>query len=302
MNIQVSAEQVHFFEALASESRIRMIKLLEVQPMNIKEMAHALGVSSAIVTKHVQKLEEAGIIATEGISGLRGRQKVCRLVMDDITLRFRTPAEPAPNRYALSVPIGHYTDYQAKPTCGLASPDKIIGMFDDPRYFSDPDRTAAAHLWFSSGFVEYRIPNYLLSNQQADAISITLELCSEAPGFNENWPSDIYFYLNDVGIGHWTCPGDFGSSRGVHTPEWWKHGTQHGLLKTIQIKEQGSYIDGMPMSNIAINQIPLPYGENIRFRIAAPETAKNAGGLSLFGKHFGNYNQDIQFEMLYGDK
>ncbi|MHA7966468.1 ArsR/SmtB family transcription factor [Paenibacillus sp. CAU 1782] len=302
MNINVSTEQVHLFEALASESRIHMIKLLEVRPMNIKEMAEALGFSSAIVTKHVQKLEEAGIIVSEGISGLRGRQKVCRLAIDEITLQFRTPAVPAPNRYNISIPIGHYTDYHAKPTCGLASSGKIIGMFDDPRYFSDPERTDAAHLWFSSGFVEYRIPNYLLSNQKADAISITLELCSEAPGFNENWPSDIHFYLNDVSIGYWTCPGDFGSNRGVHTPEWWKLGTQHGLLKTIQIKPQGSYIDGMQMSDIAITQIPLPYGEDIRFRIAAPETGKNAGGLSLFGKQFGNYNQDIQFEILYGDK
>jgi predicted transcriptional regulator len=301
MKIQVSTRQMTLFEALASESRVRMIELLDARPMNIKELAEALGYSSAIVTKHVQKLEDAGIIRTESLSGTRGRQKVCHLQLDAITLQLRAPAAPVPNRHVTSIPIGQYADYQIKPTCGLASRTNILGMFDDPRYFSDPERTKASHLWFSSGYVEYRIPNYLLSNQRAHSISVTLELCSEAPGFNENWPSDIYFHLNDVCIGYWTCPGDFGSKRGVLTPDWWDHGTQHGLLKSILIQPDGSYIDGVRMSDVPIRDIPIPYGEEIRFRISAPDTAKNCGGLSLFGRHFGNYDQDIEVAITYED-
>src|SRR5690606_1909033 len=107
----------------------------------------------------------------------------------------------------------------------------IIGMIDDPRYFSDPDHIHAKHLWFASGYVEYRIPNYTVTTQTITGVTISLEICSEAPGFNENWPSDITFSLNDVALGTWTCPGDFGKKRGAYTPDWWVNMTQYGLLK-----------------------------------------------------------------------
>ncbi|MBB6673482.1 ArsR/SmtB family transcription factor [Cohnella nanjingensis] len=302
MKILVSTRQMMLLEALASESRVRMIELLDKRPMNVKELANALGFSSAVVTKHVQKLEDAGIIRTESLTGTRGRQKVCHLRLDSITLQFRAPAAPpVPNRYTTSIPIGQYSDYRIMPTCGLASRSKIIGMIDDPRYFADPERMKASLLWFGSGYVEYRIPNYLLSNQRTRSVSISLELCSEAPGFNENWPSDIHFHLNEVFIGHWTCPGDFGRNRGVHTPDWWEYGTQHGLLKSIQLQPEGTFIDGVRMSDVSIRDVPIRYGEDIRLRLSVPETAKNCGGLSLFGRHFGNYDQDIEVAITYED-
>ncbi|GIO16344.1 transcriptional regulator [Cohnella xylanilytica] len=301
MKIQVSTQQMKLLETFASESRVRMIELLDKRPMNVKELAEALGISSAIVTKHVQKLEDVGIIRTESLSGTRGRQKVCHLQLDSVTLQLRSPAPPVANRYSTSIPIGQYSDYRVQPTCGLASRSQIIGMVDDPRYFSDPERMKASHLWFGSGYVEYRIPNYLLSNQRPRGISISLELCSEAPGFNENWPSDIYFHLNEVCLGYWTCPGDFGRRRGVHTPDWWNYGTQYGLLKTVRLQPDGAYIDGTRMSDVSIRDVPIPFGADIRFRISAPDTAKNRGGLSLFGRQFGNYDQDIEVAIQYED-
>jgi len=41
------------------------------------------------------------------------------------------------------------------------------------------------------------------------------------PGTNADWPSDISLWVNDVKIGTWTSPGDYGDRRGVHTPRWW---------------------------------------------------------------------------------
>jgi predicted transcriptional regulator len=34
-------------------------------------------------------------------------------------------------------------------------------------------------------------------------------------------------------------------------------------------------------------------------RIAVPDAARHIGGLTLFGRDFGNYNQDIEFRILY---
>jgi predicted transcriptional regulator len=300
MNIEVSTKNMAFLECFSSETRIKMIELLNVRPMNIKELAETLNISSAIVTKHVQKLEEAGILSTQSISGKRGRQKVCSLLLNSVTLQLNTQQKKTdPNRYSVHIPIGQYSNYQVKPTCGLASENKIIGMVDDPRYFTDPEHVKAMHLWFGSGFVEYRIPNFLLRNQKINSLEISLEICSEAPGYNESWPSDISFYVNDNQVGIWTCPGDFGDTSGVYTPGWWSHGTQHGLWKTIAIYPHGSFIDGIKFSNKTINDLALKNGEDIHFRIACHETALNCGGVSLFGKQFGNYNQDIVANIIY---
>ncbi len=66
---------------------------------------------------------------------------------------------------------------------------------DDTRYFAHPDRYNADILWFSKGFVEYEIPNFIPGSQKITQILISAELSSEAPGINNVWPSDISFYL-----------------------------------------------------------------------------------------------------------
>jgi predicted transcriptional regulator len=294
MKLQVNIQNMSFLECFASETRVRIIELLNEKPYSIKELAHALEISSAIITRHIQKLETAGIIGSESVSGVRGRRKVCRLLAESITLHFKKPELPDRNQYAVTVPIGQYSNYQIKATCGLASETGIIGMFDDPRYFSDPEHVKARHLWFASGYVEYRIPNFLVGSQRVTIMSVSLEVCSEAPGFNESWPSDLTFYINDVRLGTWTCPGDFGSNPGVYTPNWWRLGTQHGLLKSVSVRPDGAYIDGIKLSDVSTKVLAIGVGEEIRFKIACHETAEHCGGISLFGKQFGNYDQEIE--------
>ena len=49
----------------------------------------------------------------------------------------------------VSVPVGHYTDFEAFPTCGIATTQKMIGHYDNPTYFLDPERVHAGILWFA---------------------------------------------------------------------------------------------------------------------------------------------------------
>jgi predicted transcriptional regulator len=296
MKLDVTTNNMHILECFSSETRVRIIELLNGQPYNIGELAEALGFSSALITKHIQKLEEAGIVSTENLVGKRGTQKRCTLKLDQLTLILRTEAvEPLHNNNLITVelPIGQYIRYEAQPTCGLASTTKTIGMLDDPRYFDDPEHTQAELLWFASGFVEYRIPNYLVGQLEASSISFSLEICSEAPHYNENWPSDISFSLNNIDIATWTCPGDFGSKRGVYTPRWW-NSTQYGLHKTISVTQEGSFVDGVRVSEVRIQDLDIRAGKELLFRISCPATAQHCGGVSLFGKGFGNYPQDIR--------
>ncbi|UVI30424.1 ArsR/SmtB family transcription factor [Paenibacillus spongiae] len=284
------------YEALSSRPRLDILDMLATRAMSVKEIAEALSFSSATVTIHIRKLEESGLIVCTHAPGKHGRQKLCRLAVESFQGGFRARTGNRRDALSCSIRIGHYTDYSVKPTCGLAMQSSFIGQLDDPRYFSDPQRFDADVLWFAEGYVEYRIPNYLLPGQRLTRIDISMELCSEAPGSNENWPSDISFELGGRQLGIWTCPGDFGDRRGLLNPDWWPdtNKTQYGLLKILSVTEDGSFIDGIKLSDTAIRDIQPLFGHDMPFRIAVRPDADNVGGLTLFGQGFGNYNQNIE--------
>lgn len=287
------------YEALASEVRLDILRLLADKEMNVKELAQTLQLSSAIVTMHIRKLEKGGLIRTRMVRREKGTHKLCSLATDCVEIMMPSADRASPAFHELSVPVGHYTEFEVYPTCGLATLEKIIGQYDDPRYFLEPERMYAHILWLGRGYVEYKIPNYLLPGQQPKAIEISMELGSEAPGVNENWPSDIDFYLNGVHAGQWTSPGDYGSSRGRYTPSWWKDNVnQYGLLKVIRITEEGTFIDGQSLSQVALADIPAERN-HWSLRLAVHEESRHVGGMTLYGKGFGNYNQDIVFRVYY---
>lgn len=308
MKLPVSIEQLSFFESLGSETRLRIIDYLREEPHNIKDLAEKLQLSSAIITKHIQKLEEAGIVETESVPGIRGVQKRCSLKLTQVELLFQNSladqttdsVAEQPTGNIFLIPVGQYVDYEITPTCGLASRDKLIGIVDDPRYFADPEHVKADHLWFASGYVEYRLPNYSVSTERISSLRISLEVCSEAPGFQKDWPSDITFSLNGKELLTWTCPGDYGDKRGRYTPAWWTDKmTQYGLLKTLLITHEGTFLDGIRMSDFSVHEISMEKNRDIRFRIASLASVRHPGGVSLFGRGFGNYDQDIEVTWEY---
>lgn len=295
MEVNISYDSLPVFEALASKVRIDIIKLLSKNKLSVKEIAQELQLSSAIVTMHIRKLEEANIIKTERIS----QKKISSLKIDCINITFPEKIFNAFDTKEFSIPIGHYTNYEIQPTCGLASSNDFIGPVDEPKYFMDPQRMDARILWFNQGFVEYQTPNYFSEQEKIEMIEISLEISSEFPFYNNNWPSDITFYLNDVELGTWTSPGDYGDIRGKYTPAWYPDNlNQYGLLKTIRITNHTTNIDGDTLSNIHLNDLPLDQ-DIWTFRIEVKDTAKNIGGCTLFGKDFGNYDQDIHFKIYY---
>ena len=290
---------VHIFKALSSEVRIQILELLaKKQSLNLNELASELKLTNGAITMHIKKLEDSGLIHINSTVGKHGIQKICYLNEDKLLIDLK-PTEKE-NLYEVEVQVGHYSNYSALPTCGLATKDSIIGDFDDPRYFADPQRINAEIIWLAEGFLEYRIPNYLKPNHMFKEIQFSMELGSEAPGFCNNYPSDIYFSLNDIEIGSWTSPGDFGDTRGNFNPDWWPpHLNQYGMLKLIRITNEGSFIDGCRISNVSLRHIQLDYKSDLTFRIGLPEHSMNKRGLTIFGKNFGNYSQDLLARVLY---
>lgn len=288
------------YEALASDVRLRIIEILAEAPLNIKEVAERLSLSSAIVTMHIRKLEHAGLVKTKMVRKAGGTHKMCALAEDEIAIALPQSAAEERAYHEQYIQVGHYTSFEVHPTCGLATREKLIGQYDDPRYFLDPERVNAAILWFGRGYVEYTVPNYLLSSQLLEEIEISFEIASEAEGSNEHWPSDIRFYLNGTRLGEWTSPGDFGTTtRGRYTPEWWAIPlNQYGLWKALRINAGGTYMDGQRISDVTLDNLRLD-GRFWTLRFAIEEEAAHVGGLTLYGAGFGNYNQDIQLRAYY---
>jgi len=300
MEINTNIESLSILEALSSESRLKIINLLATGEFNIKQIAEKLYLSSGIVTRHVKQLEEAGLLTTELMSTRSGSHKICKLAIDELYIRFPSNIFPNYEFHQTQIPVGHYTNYYATPTCGLATQEKYIGELDKPMYFMDSKRMEAEIIWLTEGFLEYKIPNLLdYEIQNPELLEISLEIGSEFPISNNNWPSDIGFYINDTYVGKWTAPGNFSDVRGKLTPKWWPdNNSQYGLLKTLRITPNETLIDGESISDINLNNIEFDKSL-ITIKLVVEEDGEHSGGLTIFGKHFGNYPQHIIYKMFY---
>ena len=289
-------------KALANEHRMNILKLLNKGPLNVNELSEHLNLPFSTTAVNVKKLEDAGLIATEMVPG-RGSQKISSSLYNRISIDLG-PEKPTPgDNIIIEMPIGEYVDCEVEPTCGLVSETEILGLHDDPRSFYEPFHKLAQLIWFRAGYVEYRFPNRIPYGSLCKELDISVEVCSEAPYSKLEWPSDITVWVNDIELGTWTSPSDFGGERGFLTPLWWEtHNTQYGLLKRWRVTENGCYIDGSLLSNVTINDLRLLLKPYISVKLGVKKDAVNKGGINIFGKSFGNYEQDIIMKLHYDKK
>jgi predicted transcriptional regulator len=297
-------EGIDILRALASSARVSVMKLLHHHgPMNVNDISRALGLPQSSVSANIQQLEDAGLIRTERISAKKGNQKVCHPEYDEILVMFKKDATATDKTdIEVSMPLGLYTSCEVSAPCGICATDGIIGLLDVPDTFLDPGRMRAGLIWFTRGYVEYQFPNNTrLVGAGIAAMEFSMELSSEVPGTATNWPSDITVSVNQIEIGTWTSPGDFGDKRGVYTPDWWKlKGSQYGMLKSWRVTADGTYVDGMKISPVSLKDLDLGNHKSIRLRIGVRDDARHPGGMNIFGRGFGNYDQDIVMRLSTG--
>lgn len=281
-------------KALSGDLRLRILEALGGgQALSVNQLMERLGVAQPTVSINVQLLEQAGLVTTaQGAN----REKLCSRAHDTVVLELpRAAGESLRELEEISMPVGLYTDCSVQPTCGLVGREGVIGCADDPRSFFLPERTEAELLWFSgTGYVEYRFPNPVPQEIELQGLRISAELCSEAMGFNEEWPSDITLYVNDRRIGTATPSGDYGGQRGELTPAWWMYGTQYGNLYEWSIGGEGSFLNGDRVSGIRVVDLGLDYNKPITVRFEVEEGAANPRGMNLFGSRFGRYEQSVK--------
>ena len=292
---------IDVLKAFASPARVRVLKLLHTRgALNVNDIAQALDLPQSSVSANIQVLEDAGLIRTETQRARKGNQKICHTLFDEVLVMFKDVPKPTDaNSIEVAMPLGLYTSCEVSAPCGLCSAEGIIGLLDVPDTFLDPGRMGAGLIWFTRGYIEYQFPNNTkLMQGDVSALEFSLELSSEVPGTAADWPSDITVSVNRIDVGTWTSPGDFGDKRGVFTPAWWTlKGSQYGKLKSWRVTTAGTFVDGLKISPVSIKDLDLGAHRSIRLRIGVRDDAKHPGGINIFGRGFGNYDQDIVLRM-----
>ena len=300
INLENEEQLCKLGAALSSPSRIQVLKLLYFNSFNVGEIAEKLQIPASSAALYVRSLENAGLINTRVQQGSRGSMKICSRKNDLISIKL-TAEDPNVNKvHSISMPVGCYSDCQVSPTCGIASAIGQIGYNDRPDSFFLPEHINAQILWTSSGYVEYKFPYQLKSNAKISRCILTFEACSEASNYKEDWPSDISIFIDGLDCGTWRSASDHGSRRGRLNPQWWPSGsTQYGELVTLEISEHGCTINSIPSSPVCINDFSFSSSKPINIRIGNNKDAEYVGGFNLFGKGFGDIEQDITLSFVY---
>ncbi|MCL2249089.1 MAG: ArsR family transcriptional regulator [Oscillospiraceae bacterium] len=287
-------------KALSSPTRVEIIRLLDTYSYNIAEIAEKLQIPASTAAVHIRALETANLINTEVQPGERGSMKLCSRKNDILSIQLLGTPGIINEVRSIGMPVGAYTDCNISPTCGVATENEIIFHEDSAMSFYLPERIGAQIIWSSSGYVEYKFPNEAyMRSKKPKQLTLSVEICSEAPNYREDWKSDITLWINSTKSATWTCPGDFGARRGRLNPSWWPDGSsQHGLLTTWVISENGTEINGQKASPTTLGDIAFD-APSITVRIGNAESAQYVGGFNIFGAKFGDYAQDIILSLEY---
>ncbi|MBR3794973.1 MAG: helix-turn-helix domain-containing protein [Clostridia bacterium] len=287
--------------ALASPVRIRIMQALGEKSMSVGELSQRLDIPMSTAALAVKILEEAGLIMTETQPGVRGSVKLCSRRLDTIGIQLTPREHTGENVLALHMPLGGYSSAEGiKSTCGLAGAETLLGEMDNPSVFYSPDRFAAQLIWFRQGSLEYRFAFQQMEYMDIEWLELSFEACSEAPMHRDPWESDIAVAINGRRLGIWTSPCDCGGRQGRLTPQWWPAlSTQYGFLKTWRVTAEGSYLDGVRISDVTIRDLGIDRQGYISARIEVPQDAQHIGGINLFGEWFGDYPQALALKVGY---
>jgi len=309
-------------QALSNKNRLRILNLLKDGQLNIHDISKELNMPMPTVTVNIQKLEESGLITCSAKAGKHGKQKICSLKYQELTLHFfdvqpkdeeppnnpepvminthhdtilHSPISPTILENNIDIQLGSFTNHNVKPESGIASLTEIINNGGGVNVFSSPEKMDSQVLWFNDGYVVYDVP-LSLDDYTLDSIKISFEVCSEHMFFSKNWPSDISLWINNYEIGTHTSEGYFGN-KGILTPNWWPlDKPQHGEYVSFEVDSNGTYINGDMIGSSTIKELTNIHS-SIQIKIGIKENAENSRGIMMFGENFGNHKQGIKVQV-----
>lgn len=289
-------------DALSSPIRRKVISLITVRSYSVLELARELNVALSTMSFHVKVLKNAGLIKTISSPDKRGNEKNVSQDCFNLYINFNKPVTSNKNVYSIELPIGSYSNFEISSPCAICDDNNIIEDFDVPSVFYSPRRLNAQLISFMKGYLEYKIATNYVKDKTITSITFSLEICSECPNYNNHWKSDITFWINNIELCTYRSPGDYGDRKGLLNPNWWPDKmTQYGMLKKIRVDQEGTWLDEILVSDVTINDLKILEKDHISLKIGIKETSKYVGGINLFGKNFGDHNQDILFQISYNE-
>jgi predicted transcriptional regulator len=303
MELDLGEHSLAVYRALSSAVRLKILRQIAVKDTTATQLAKQLGLTQSAVSKNLKLLLDSQLIHLEASKD--GRSKILKLSIQDITIHLPKEIFPEYHQMDYSIPVGNYFSMdKIQPSCGLASEYAVIKRFDDPSTFFESERLSAQLLWFTSGEIEYQIPIQIPKSASLRLLDISFEAASEFPGSNNNWPSDIELWLNHHFVGEFHVAGNFSDVRGKYTPSWWRDSlSQYGTLIQLRVSDRNTGINGHAISDFNLNDLDVTNTDSIKLKFRIPVTPHNVPhGLTLFGKHFGNYAQDILVSSYYENR
>ena len=220
------------------------------------------------------------------------------LPVSSMSVQKEMPLQKAP--VYVNMPVGNYSDCEIIPPCGIVSTNLYLYQEDSPYGFYMPEHIHASLVWLTGGYLDYRFPNEALTRDHPSRIQFSFEICAEAPGYDNNWPSDIRLELNHRLITVLHIKGDYGGRRGIYNPSWWDDSnSQFGDYIIVDVTHSGCYLGSCKVSDETIESLHLSDGYTFSFRLSVSEQKDHRGGMNLFGRQFGDYDQDIIMKVEY---
>ena len=304
-HIELSIDQLERLcpvaKALSSPMRMRMLTLLGTRPMNVNEMAEALGLPVSTAALNVRQLEDAGLITTEIQPGVRGAMKLCSRRVESVGIRLISETdEDAVRTMTMQLPIGCYSSAEGiTPRCGAVTEHTRIGESDKPGVFYHPNHFQAQLLWFGSGELEYRFCLGGIDPAKIEWIEFSMEVSTCVPP-DHSGKGGIYLTVNRQHLGTWDGERERDARRGKLNPPWWSASPlQYGELKTWRVDATGSQLDGVRSSGATLGDLGLSEHDYVRLRIGARGEEGHHSGLNLFGERFGDHAQGVVMRVGY---
>ena len=290
--------------ALGNPVRLKILSHMQREPrvFSVSAMVKALGIPTTTLLFHLEKMQQAGLVNVIYKSSGRGTQRFVTRKLHGADLRFYKTSKEIERQESetYSLGVGQFCDFKGS-TFSFCTATNGFHSPNNNSFCYIPERFDAQLLYTDKGIITYRFGNLPALQHKIKKIALSLEICSEAPYFDNDYLSDITFWINGKEIATYTCPGDFGDHRGRLNPDWWSSdNTQYGQLITLAVTENGVEINGARVSSsVGISNLKLDKNNYTEVSFGNKDTALNPGGFNLFGRMFGDHPQDVLLTFFY---
>lgn len=304
-------QDILVIKALSSPVRLGILELLAKESLNVQSLAKKMNLGKTTILTHLKILEESGLIRTEYISGTIGNQKICIKQYDRLLFNFTPDKEKEDKCFQYDIEVGNYFNVQVYSPCGLATKNNVIHRWDDSTVFFDKARVHASLLWFSYGYVEYKIPKKAIPLKKISEMKLSIEISTQGDIMNhkklelpsplsidqfKKLDSDITFWINGMEVGTVTLNKYIKEEGGKYTPTWWT-GCNHGKLINLTVMTDKSLVGEQVMEpHIGLDDVLDNDNDDISIRIGMKSDSENISGMTVYGRDFGNHQQDINIK------